>query len=147
MICAKHDWWFTIGTICPKCAAHDLATSEAETVTAAETPESDLVSDISGGFDLAIPDFLQRAKDNTFAHPELMGKGECFDWTPNKDRCPEHRGWSEMSDAELLMQVDNSFLTLVERQPIYQELRHREDRKKSLPRIAALKEKKAAKDT
>ena len=144
MICAKHDWW-DAEISCPQCAAAAAPGSGDETVTAAETPESDLVS-VTSGCDLPdIPDFLLRAKDGTFLHPRVTnGDTRCFDWTPNKDRCPEHRNWSEMTDVDLYAALDSSELTLVERQPIYQELRHREDRKKSLPRIAAMKEKKAS---
>lgn len=172
MICAQHNWWST--DPCPRCDPAALVTA-AETktdlvsdedvrgtgpapiVTAAET-KTDLVSPdaaaggsntnfdaLFGGTVLDIPPFLERNRDGTFAHPELLGEGGCFDWTPNADRCPEHRDWSQETDQVLLDNLNSPDLSLTDRQPIYQELHKREDKKKALARIADMKAKKAAK--
>lgn len=149
VICAQHNWWST--DPCPRC-------DPAALVTAAET-KTDLVSDedvrctgpaptfdaLFGGTILDIPPFLERNRDGTFAHPELLGEGGCFDWTPNADRCPEHRDWSQETDQVLLDNLNSPDLSLTDRQPIYQELHKREDKKKALARIADMKAKKAAK--
>jgi hypothetical protein len=52
----------------------------------------------------------------------------------------------QLSESVLYDLLNSPTLSLIERQPIYMELRAREDKKKSLARIAAMKDKKAAKD-
>lgn len=52
----------------------------------------------------------------------------------------------QQSETVLLSLLNSPDLTLIDRQPIYMELRRREDRKKSLARIAEMKDKKAAKE-
>lgn len=157
MICARHDWWKA--AVCPRCHALALAHLEAscapaaapvpcaETVTAAETSQSDLVSGPVGepaDDGLEIPDFLKRNKDGTLTNPR---ENTCHDWTPKAERCPEHQEpISTWSDAELYAALDNTELTLIDRQPFYMELRAREDKQKSHARIAAMKEKKANKE-
>ncbi len=134
MICARHDWWDA--EPCPRCA-----------VTAAEMPHAPRVDELPD-----IPDFLKRNPDGTFAHPELMlheapagGRPRHVVVIPTGQLGPDgpHHTWS---DLELYAALDDTELTLVERQPIYQELRAREDKKKSLQRIAEMKAKKATKD-
>ena len=53
---------------------------------------------------------------------------------------------TEQPEAALYDLLTNPVLSLIDRQPIYLELRRREDRKKSLARIAEMKDKKAAKE-
>lgn len=159
MICARHDWWHA--DICPKCHTLALADLEArcnppalqvpETVTVAETPETDLVSghpSAAAETGLEIPDFLLRNKDGTFAHPELMVHDHVLPTVSAANGpAPVERPLGEWADAELYEALeDTQARSLIERQPIYQELRTREDRKKSLTRIAEMKAKKAAKD-
>lgn len=156
MICARHDWWDAAP--CPKCpvVSPDEPTSplEAETVTVAvapEAPQTDLVSApvaAAGEEGLDIPDFLLRNKDGTFAHPELMV--HAHDDTPTVCQPSvlkeDDRPVEAWSDAELMGALDDPKFTVYTRQPIYQELHRREDKRKALARIAVMKEKKAAKD-
>lgn len=135
VICAQHDWWEAAP--CPKCAGSAPATLEAETVTVAETAEDDL----------SIPEFLLRNKDGTFAHPELMVHDNAPITGPRvvasgvEDTLPV----AHQSDAELYAALDDTELALIDRQPIYQELRAREDKKKSHARIAEMKARKEEK--
>ncbi len=126
MICARHDWWDSAP--CPKC---DAPVTVAETPDEVENPELD------------IPEFLKRNPDGSFVLPpqpiyQHPGERRVYEPVPIPATLPIHH-WS---DLELYTALDNQELTLVERQPIYQELRAREDKKKSLARIAAMKAKK-----
>lgn len=158
MICARHDWWEV--TPCPKCDPAPPPAIATETVTVAVTPETDLVSgELNPGsepgplFDdpaLDIPDFLLRNKDGSFAHPELMVH-DVRDAVPRPDapvlHTPEVRPVEAQTDTELYLALDDPELSLVDRQPIYQELRAREDKKKSYARIEKLKSSKKTKET
>ncbi len=119
MICARHDWWDSAP--CPRCE---------EVVTVAETSELD------------IPDFLKRNLDGTFVQPREV----VFNPHPAAQQAvvPAALPIHHWSDAELFLALESTELSLVDRQPIYQELRAREDKKKSLARIAEMKAKKAA---
>ncbi len=91
--------------------------------------------------ELDIPEFLKRNPDGSFVLPpqpiyQHPGERRVYEPVPVT---PDHRLWS---DLELYTALEDTERTLVERQPIYQELRAREDKKKSLARIAAMKAKK-----
>ncbi len=119
MICARHGWY---AEACPQCDAP---------VTAAETPD-----------ELDIPEFLIRNPDGTFVRPI----GVVFNPHPAAQQAviPAALPINHWSEAELFLALESIELSLVDRQPIYQELRAREDKKKSLARIAEMKAKKAA---
>jgi hypothetical protein len=91
-----------------------------------------------------IPEFLVRAPDGAFLHPRPRST-EGFKWSA-PDAAPLI-SLAEQSDAELFSMAESTGISLVDRQPVYMELRRREDRKKSLARIAEMKDKKAAKET
>jgi hypothetical protein len=136
MICAKHDWWETENP-CPHCPPPDVDVNPAA-VTVAETA-------LTGMPD--IPEFLRRAPDGSFMYPREKNHDEpCMD-VVGCTVAPVPVVFSEQTDMALFEALESSELTLVERQPIYLELRRREDRKKSLARIAEMKDKKAAKES
>jgi hypothetical protein len=137
MICAQHNWW-DAEISCPECAT-ELANPAA--VTGAETALTEMPD---------IPDFLVRAPDDgTFLRPRPRST-EGFKWSGSaialSPTDPVPKPWSEWTEAELYTVLDETGYSLIERQPIYMELRRREDRKKSLVRIADMKDKKAAKE-
>jgi hypothetical protein len=162
MICARHDWWSA--DPCSKCEPAavtapvtpeaPLGAIAAETKSVCDAPETDLVSGaIAGGAEagLEIPDFLLRNKDGTFAHPELMVHSDVRHAVPTPDgpilRERAAGPIEARTEAQLYAMLEDVSLSLLDRQPIYLELRAREDKKKSLARIAAMKEKKASKET
>jgi hypothetical protein len=99
--------------------------------------------------DLSIPEYLKRNKDGTLANPRPVIQsgpiqsrnggssppGPTIPWPPTGTVI------KAAIDAELQAWAESSELTLVERQPIYRELRDREDKRKAYARIAAMKEK------
>lgn len=129
MICARHDWWNI--EPCLKCISGTV-----ELVTDAETKDDPL----------DIPDFLKRNPDGSFISLppwDIKTTAAVLRIEPQYLERP----YPQWTDAELNAAFDNTELTLVERQPIYMELRAREDKKKAHARIAAMKEKKAGKET
>lgn len=142
MICTQHEWWAVeTWATCPKCA---------EAVTAPVT-NSEPVSDVerAAGAPLEIPDFLVRNRDGTFAHPEAMDPMRAME-----ERVAALPGAEvhlidpvrieQWTDNKLLEALESPCYTRWERQPIYLELRRREDKKKSHARIAEMKAKKEA---
>lgn len=87
--------------------------------------------------DLTIPEYLKRNKDGTFVQMRGEGRDVVF-----KPRLPPVNH-AALSEGELNAMLDDLSLTLLERQPIYKELRAREDKRKAYARIEKLKASKA----
>lgn len=144
MICAQHEWWDDEAP-CPRCAP---------IVTATETDLVSVPSAAAGAFDLTVPDFLKRNPDGTFAHPECK---PCTDAPSAELPTKPHTSdattpvvWTAeiaraASEQDLNAALNSEHLSCLERQPIYMELRDREDRVKSRARINEMLTKKAAK--
>lgn len=176
MICAKHNWWNVIEP-CPRCAPPATLEAKTVTATETPpAPQTDLVlpkgevAEVPSTFDeifgdtvLDIPAFLQRNKDGSFKWPrnsqspapDAAAASTGSETAPNVSTKTaitvldplSSSEISKLSETELLALVNSTSYTLVQRQPLYRELRDREDRKKSLARIAEMKAKKQKKDS
>jgi hypothetical protein len=95
--------------------------------------------------DLTIPDFLRRAPGGGFVYPcSPAGHPASVGMPTPVAATVAALPWPQWSEQELLDAINSDCYTLVERQPMYQELRAREDKRKSLARIAEMKAKQAA---
>lgn len=128
-----------------KSAAIATGTSEQkDTDETAPTVEASLLGE-------DIPDFLRRNADGSFTHPDAItatvSDGAIYAKVNEamavaRGEPPTAEWLNKLLDAELSTMCYSDSLTLVERQPFYQEARRREDKKKAYARIAALKEAK-----
>jgi hypothetical protein len=146
MICAKHDWWLS-SVPCPKCVTAAETTSADEPLPHAVESPTGAGGGRRDGEMPDIPDFLKRNKDGSFTCPRTSGPSAaslttaptCNVTTPGAPM-----DVTSVSETDLMDMLNSPEMTLVERQPIYQELRAREDKKKSYGRLDKMKAKKEA---
>jgi hypothetical protein len=89
-----------------------------------------------------IPAFLRRNPDNTLMFPEPMGELKPLKAVPK----PRQEGVQRWSEARLYEAVENSEMTVADRQPVYRELARRERKAKAAMRIAEMKARFAEKN-
>lgn len=129
--------------------ACDSSSGEVAGQESAAQPSSQAAApDIALDPALGIPPFLQRNPDNTFAHPEPLSDGPGYQYDFGEDPkpyvllLPLPSDLTGCTDPDLCAFMNRSDLTLVDRQPLYQELRRREDKKRSRDRIEKMLTKK-----
>lgn len=177
MICAKHNWWNVTEPCPQCAPPASLEAKTVTATETPPAPQTDLVlpeevgevpstfDEIFGDTVLDIPAFLQRNKDGSFKWPSQKPSQspapDADAASTGSEAAPDvstktaitvldplsSSEISKLSETELLALVNSTSYTLVQRQPLYRELRDREDRKKSLARIAEMKAKKQKKDS
>lgn len=135
MICTDHNHWSLIEQ-CPTCAQTAEPPSTLSTLSMMSLAE--MVVPRWTPAQSALPSSLP---PTLLLDPELRRKS----WlnrpltTTLTQTLDNLKNWT---DSDLLLALEDSSVACVDRQPVYRELQRRQDRKKSLARIAAMKAKR-----